>query len=384
MKRKFFGIYVAVVLIFCVFSNVVVSGNNLNKKNSGDCSSSSAQLIGTTEMPKPSNIFNEEINEKTSGFYDDYIEWRAPFKYDYSWKFAVGAGSNAANVKVNKNTGVNNLYTYHNGGSAYGWAAAGIKIWNQFTTPKAFDSTISMSGHIKGSLTGGFESASMVWGWIQIYDGWPESGEEPLIQKKIFEYSTTYKGVIDTDFSGSVSYHFNKGTYTVLFDASAGSDGYSGETMADFWNTDYVKLEYMRVYLPEALEWEPEELRFTGVKVGECSSPKSVTLTNKCFLTFSGEIYESSDIFSITEGGGRFTLDPGESRTVKVKFCPDDGISHYDWLYAHTDDELWVHCSLYGKGEKSRTAERANLVDLFNILEILDLPKIFYKILFKL
>jgi len=65
----------------------------------------------------------------------------------------------------------------------------------------------------------------------------------------------------------------------------------------------------------------PEVLDFGEVCVGE-SAEKSFVITNTGVTSFSGDVREYCDEFSIVSGSGSFTLNRGESRTVRVKFSP--------------------------------------------------------------
>jgi hypothetical protein len=316
--------------------------------------------IGSTSLYKSSKIGLKDINgEETEDVASSTVnsdsggEFTPPFTYDYSWKFAIGIGNNVAKVSVSKSSGRSKYHTYHQGsGSGYGWAAAGTKIWVSWTSTVTDEVTFSMYGHAKGTIKNDYESKSMVWGWIQIYDGWPDSHEEPLKDKCIFDY----RGSADKDFSGSLSMSVTKGKqYSIVFDCSAGSDGYAGTTYANFYDSGYVDLDKIKITGSGSLEWSPGRRDFGDIKVGECSSPKSFELENNGIFRSTGEVYTDSDVFIITSGGGRFDLDAGESKTVKVKFCPNEQVTWGHILTAKTDDGEYEHAVLQGTGPKSKS-----------------------------
>ena len=65
---------------------------------------------------------------------------------------------------------------------------------------------------------------------------------------------------------------------------------------------------------------------FLDVHVGQCSFPQSFTLWSTGGATATGTVSitgDDADLFTITSGGGDFSLDPGDTKTINVKFCPD-------------------------------------------------------------
>jgi hypothetical protein len=65
----------------------------------------------------------------------------------------------------------------------------------------------------------------------------------------------------------------------------------------------------------------PTSLDFGTVTVGN-SSDKAFAITNVGTATLSGSITETSDDYSLPVGGGSYSLPPGDSLTVTVRFAP--------------------------------------------------------------
>ena len=72
---------------------------------------------------------------------------------------------------------------------------------------------------------------------------------------------------------------------------------------------------------PPAITVSPTSWNYGNVTVGSNSS-KSFTLTNTGDRTLTGSVNESSDQFSITSGGGNFSLGPGAQKSITVRFAP--------------------------------------------------------------
>jgi len=73
------------------------------------------------------------------------------------------------------------------------------------------------------------------------------------------------------------------------------------------------------------IELTPPSKDFGNVNVGECSSEFSFTLENIGIGTATGTVSctgNNPNQFVITEGSGSFTLTAGQTKPVKVKFCP--------------------------------------------------------------
>ena len=73
------------------------------------------------------------------------------------------------------------------------------------------------------------------------------------------------------------------------------------------------------------LTWSPTSYDFGTLTVGQTSSPYTFTLTNDGGQSVSGSISltgSNPDQFTITSGGGSFTLSPNQNRDVTVVFSP--------------------------------------------------------------
>ena len=94
---------------------------------------------------------------------------------------------------------------------------------------------------------------------------------------------------------------------------------------------------YFQTYTPPSLSLTPSSQNFGNVQTGECSSNYSFTLQNMGGGTANGTVFVTgSDAgqFTITGGGGSFSLGAGATKIVKVKFCPDSEGSKSATLYA--------------------------------------------------
>jgi hypothetical protein len=68
---------------------------------------------------------------------------------------------------------------------------------------------------------------------------------------------------------------------------------------------------------------DPQELDFGDVIVGTWEE-RSFVIRNEGEYTFSGNVYSDCDEFMIVQGAGSYELDPGEERTVVVRFSPTE------------------------------------------------------------
>ncbi|UCH82994.1 MAG: choice-of-anchor D domain-containing protein, partial [Candidatus Latescibacterota bacterium] len=78
---------------------------------------------------------------------------------------------------------------------------------------------------------------------------------------------------------------------------------------------------------PDVCEVSPTNLDFGTVAVGD-SLDKNFTIKNLGLGTLSGSVGESCDHYSIISGGGSYSLDHMESRSVTVRFEPSSAGSH--------------------------------------------------------
>lgn len=72
----------------------------------------------------------------------------------------------------------------------------------------------------------------------------------------------------------------------------------------------------------DACQVTPETLDFGTVTVGDAAIERTFTMTNSGPTTYSGVIEAPCGSFTVVAGGGLYTLAPGQSRTVTVRFVP--------------------------------------------------------------
>jgi|GEM_PF-3502137 len=331
MQKKIIGFLVCMLLTTGGFGSVFGSANVIKKEKSIEkpdisCPSFSGSgfAIGSPNLCRPHKTKLQNIDENdsqaipliTESYDEGYWEFTPPFDYDYCWKIAMGGGNNVAKCSVNRNTGIGKVYTYHSAeGGPYGWANAGIDIWQEWTAQSSGETTFGVYGKVKGSVKNDYDCSSMIWGWIQIYDGYPESHEEPLVKKKVFEY-----GTVDTHFEGFVSFSVQKDKlYSILFNANAGSDGYGGTTYADFMDSGQIKLEKIIVSEKPKLELSPdiEEYNFGEVKEGNWPRSPKFKLYNRGGIAKDVKIELEGD----TDYGSGFGV---EGNTYTHELYPDE------------------------------------------------------------
>jgi hypothetical protein len=66
----------------------------------------------------------------------------------------------------------------------------------------------------------------------------------------------------------------------------------------------------------------PTRVSFENTVVGQCTASQSFTIMNVGGGTLTGSVAEYSSDFELTAGGGDYALTAGQSRTVRVRFCP--------------------------------------------------------------
>jgi len=124
---------------------------------------------------------------------------------------------------------------------------------------------------------------------------------------------------------------------------------------ADGFVIDYV--EFWQEPLPEisltpSPHSFPNTVANTSSGCGECSSEKSFTLENVGGGTATGSVsLSNSTHYTITDGGGNFSLTSGSQETIKVKFCPQSTGTKTASLNANAADPCNdVSSSLSGSG----------------------------------
>jgi len=339
---------------------------------------SSVSVVGLKIETKAKENENEALS---SG----YWEFTPPFENDNAWKFAIGIGNNVAKSSVSKSSGVSRIHVYHDGSSSgYGWAAAGTKIWNSWTAEKTGKTTFSVSGSLKGDIQNDYESAAMIWGWIQIYNGWPDSHEEPIAEKKIFEYHGSKTG----DFSGSLECNVQDGkSYSVLFDVNAGADGWGGTSYANFYDDSRkIELDKITISAEANLYLSPNErtYNFGSIEEDEGDTSKNFYIRNNGGLATDVRIkLEGDDEFHLCGHTYTYELHPGQEMEFYVKCYGDDGD------YGNKDADIVVtssncdcsHLQLTFKANIVEDTVRSRNINKFSrVLHLIQSSKLFNKL----
>jgi GH25 family lysozyme M1 (1,4-beta-N-acetylmuramidase) len=106
----------------------------------------------------------------------------------------------------------------------------------------------------------------------------------------------------------------------------------------------------------------PPSYDFGSVEVGQCSSEYSFTLTNTGGGTATGSVSLTgthASQFTVTQGGGSFSLGAGASKTIKVKFCPMSTGAKSASLYADGSNCNDDSSSLSGTGTQPPSIDLA-------------------------
>ena len=101
---------------------------------------------------------------------------------------------------------------------------------------------------------------------------------------------------------------------------------------------------------PPEIDLSPSSQSFGSVEVGECSSDYSFTLMNVGGGTAAGSVSLASSKFTITQGSGSFSLGAGDTKTIKVEFCPTSDGSKSATLFADGSNCNDDSSSLSGTG----------------------------------
>ncbi|MDG6219647.1 MAG: hypothetical protein QCI00_09450 [Candidatus Thermoplasmatota archaeon] len=121
-----------------------------------------------------------------------------------------------------------------------------------------------------------------------------------------------------------------------------------------FLDLDSITVKHSDIKPPEIVWWEGSG-NFGTVKK-DTTVTKSFTLKNIGTLPATGEVYRTgSGNFQITQGGGDFSLDGGETKTIKVKFTPTSrGVSYSGELIARGYNYQNAEMDLYGVCSNSK------------------------------
>lgn len=88
-------------------------------------------------------------------------------------------------------------------------------------------------------------------------------------------------------------------------------------------NNNIFSFGPFKVSSPANISLSPSTQSIGNVNVNVCSAEKEYILKNNGSSAVSGAVYiDNSTHFGISEGGGGFSLAPGASKSIKVKFCP--------------------------------------------------------------
>jgi len=224
--------------------------------------------------------------------------------------------------------------------------------------------------------------------WFEIHDDYTPNPPEIQLTPVTWTFSDTQVGLCS-----SVKYFTLKnigggtatggvylsGSEAAHFDITQGEGSYSldaGQTKtigvkfcplaAGTWQTTlYASADYcddasssLTGYAPP----EPPELELTpnpyylgDCPVGKCLPANSFYLKNIGGSNAIGTISLSSIHFSLVSGGGAFNLDPGDQKTIEVKFCPQSAGYHEGILIATGSNCDSVSVTLQGTGISSST-----------------------------
>jgi hypothetical protein len=122
-----------------------------------------------------------------------------------------------------------------------------------------------------------------------------------------------------------------------------------------------------------AIELTPSGYSFGTVEVDQCSSEYSFTLTNTGGGTATGSVSLTgahANQFTITSGGGGFSLGAGQEKTIKVKFCPTSAGSKTATLNASGTNCNDASSSLSGGVEAAPAIELAPMSYNFGTIEV--------------
>ena len=104
---------------------------------------------------------------------------------------------------------------------------------------------------------------------------------------------------------------------------------------------------------PAELELTPSNQNFGNIKIDKCSEEKTFTLKNNGIESETVDVYLSNGInnhWEITKGKGAWMINPGQEKTIKVRFCPEsEGLKEIELVVSNRCGELTSN--LYGNGE---------------------------------
>ncbi len=118
------------------------------------------------------------------------------------------------------------------------------------------------------------------------------------------------------------------GTFTLQWNppASTAGDGtvtFYAAGITNFSSTHWTTKTIAKAQTVSQIAVSTMTVSFGDVGVGR-NSEKSVTVRNEASASanLTGTVGSGTGAFSVTSGGGAFTLSPGQSRTIRVRFAP--------------------------------------------------------------
>jgi len=156
--------------------------------------------------------------------------------------------------------------------------------------------------------------------------------------------------------AGSVSYQNTTYTFTsqdvgtryFVFEAD-----YLNQVDEDNTNNNVRSFGPFQVVGQPSLALSPTTAGFGAVEVGVCSDHQTFTLANDGTTNISGHIsIYNPEHFEFESGGDSYSLSPGQSRTIKVKFCPQSAGSKTTTLRIFMDglSNVYAQANLSGQG----------------------------------
>ena len=175
---------------------------------------------------------------------------------------------------------------------------------------------------------------------LKVSIGDPISGEydevfSEWLNHKMSDYALSSFGVAD----------YQDSVRTIKFEIKKGGWFFNSEV----WIDDVQLVMAMSAII----DLSPSSHDYENIQVGQCSSTYPFTLENIGGETASGSVFltgSNANQFTITSGGGSFSLGAGATKTVNVKFCPTSEGDKSATLYADGSNCNDDSSSLSGTG----------------------------------
>ena len=107
------------------------------------------------------------------------------------------------------------------------------------------------------------------------------------------------------------------------------------------------------VVSPPSLSLSPTNHNFGSHTIDQCSGEHTFVLSNEGGSTVSGSVsFANGSHFTFVSGGGNYTLNAGQSKEIKVKFCPESAGTKNDQLRVYMSGQTApiTQSSLSGTG----------------------------------